>query len=67
MTTIRDIAKMAGVSVASVSRVINNTGRVGEATRKRIQEIIKQTNYVPNQTARTLYQKKFQTDWADYS
>lgn len=57
MVTVRDIAKMANVSVATVSRVINHTGRVGEDTRKRVEDIIKETHYVPNQVARSLYRK----------
>lgn len=48
---------MANVSVATVSRVINHTGRVGLETRKRVEGIIKDVNYVPNQVARSLYKK----------
>lgn len=58
MPTIHDIADLAGVSVATVSRVLNHTGRVSDKTRDKINAIIKQTNYVPNQAARTLYQKR---------
>lgn len=57
MVTVRDIAKMANVSVATVSRVINHTGRVGDDTRKRVEDIIKEVHYVPNQVARSLYRK----------
>lgn len=58
MTTIRDIAKLANVSVATVSRIINNSGKVSKATRKKVNQIINETNYHPNQVARTLYQKR---------
>lgn len=58
MTTIRDIAKLANVSVATVSRIINNSGKVSKDTRKKVNQIINETNYHPNQGARTLYQKR---------
>lgn len=43
--TIQDIARMAGVSISTVSRVINNSKPVNEEVRKRVLEAIKQTNY----------------------
>ncbi len=49
-----DIAKIAGVSRSTVSRVINNYDNVPEETRKRIQGIIKENNYVPHASARML-------------
>ncbi|MGV8983361.1 LacI family DNA-binding transcriptional regulator [Clostridium sp.] len=49
-----DIAKIAGVSRSTVSRVINNYTNVPEETRKRIQQIIKENNYVPHASARML-------------
>lgn len=58
MTTIRDIAKLAGVSVATVSRIINNSDKVKKETRNKVEQVIKVTHYHPNQVARTLYQKK---------
>ena len=58
MTTIRDIAKLSGVSVATVSRIINHCGKVSETTKQKVEKIISQTHYQPNQVARTLYQKK---------
>lgn len=56
--TIKDVAKMAGVSISTVSRVINNSKPVSEDIRERILEIIKETNYVPNPVARSLVLKK---------
>lgn len=53
-TTIDDIALLAGVSVRTVSRVINNSTKVGEATRARIQQIINDLNYHPSAQARGL-------------
>lgn len=61
MTTIRDVAKKADVSVATVSRVLNNNGYVDEDTRKNVHEIINQLNYRPNAVARSLYKKESQT------
>ncbi len=56
--SIRDIAKMADVSVATVSRVINNNGRFSEETRQRVQKIIDETGYVTNMAARSLRSSK---------
>ena len=52
--TISDIAKLAGVSVATVSRVLNNKGYVKAETKARIQEIISKNGYHPNAVARSL-------------
>lgn len=52
--TIRDIAKIAKVSTATVSRVINNDDRVTEKTAQIVRDAIKQCNYVPNTNARSL-------------
>ena len=54
MATIKDIATKAGVSVATVSYVINNTRWVHEDKRRRVLEAIKELNYVPNAVARGL-------------
>ena len=53
-TTIDDVARLAGVSIRTVSRVINNSPRVGKATRAKIQDIIDSLNYHPNAQARGL-------------
>jgi DNA-binding LacI/PurR family transcriptional regulator len=58
MPTIKDVAKKANVSVATVSRVINNTGYVNVETRKIVQDVIEELNYVPNELARSLFRKK---------
>jgi LacI family transcriptional regulator, galactose operon repressor len=52
--TIRDVAREAGVSVATVSRVLNDSGPVSEAARVRILEIAGRLRYAPNEAARTL-------------
>ena len=46
--TIYDIAKIAGVSASSVSRVLNDKPGINEENRKRIQAILKQYNYAPD-------------------
>ena len=43
--SIKEIAKLANVSVATVSRVINNNGRFSEATKERVEKIIKEYGY----------------------
>ena len=58
MTTIKDVAKAANVSVATVSRVINNKGYVNEETRRLVEKAIKELKYIPNQLARSLYNKQ---------
>ncbi|MFC3768169.1 LacI family DNA-binding transcriptional regulator [Paenibacillus sp. GCM10012303] len=54
MVTIYDIAKQANVSAMTVSKVINNTGKISEKTRSRIKKIMEEMNYVPNSMARSL-------------
>lgn len=57
MTTIKDIAKKAGVSTATVSRIINGKGEASSETIERVMQIISETNYRPNRLAKTLSQK----------
>ncbi|TNJ64583.1 LacI family transcriptional regulator [Paenibacillus hemerocallicola] len=52
--TIKDIAKLAGVTFVSVSRALNNEPGVSEETRRKILDIAKQINYVPNLAAKRL-------------
>ncbi len=59
--TISDIAKKAGVSLATVSRVLNDSGYVKEETRERILEVIKELNYTPSAIARSLSKSKTNT------
>lgn len=57
--TIKDIAKKAGVSVSTVSLVLNDRPcRVAQQTRDTIKDIAKQYNYKVNQTARSLVTRK---------
>lgn len=52
--TIRDVARKAGVGLGTVSRVINESTMVSEETRRRVEKVIKELNYIPNPTARRL-------------
>ncbi len=54
MVTIYDIASKAGVSAMTVSRVINNTGKISDKTRVKVRRVMDELNYVPNQMARSL-------------
>ena len=57
MASIREVAKRAGVSPATVSRVINGTARVDEEKRERVEKAIEETGFRPNELARALYRK----------
>ncbi|WP_242212169.1 LacI family DNA-binding transcriptional regulator [Bacillus cereus group sp. BfR-BA-01383] len=57
MATIRDVAKLAGVSVATVSRVINEKGYVHEDTVKQVKEAIEELRYRPNSAAKPLFKQ----------
>lgn len=52
--SIKEIARICGVSVATVSRIINQNGRYSEETEKRVRKVIKELNYQPNQIAKGL-------------
>jgi LacI family transcriptional regulator len=57
-TRIKDIARMAGVSIGTIDRVIHNRGEVAEKTRLKVQQFLKDTNYSPNVVAQALKSKK---------
>lgn len=57
MTTIKDIAKIAGVSSATVSRIINGKGEASQETINRIMKLVSDLNYKPNRLAKTLSQR----------
>ncbi|QAA35120.1 LacI family DNA-binding transcriptional regulator [Clostridium manihotivorum] len=60
-TTISDIAKKSGVSLATVSRVLNNSGYVKDETRNKVLETIKEMNYTPSAIARSLSKNETNT------
>ena len=55
---IYDISEKAGVSIATVSRVLNGSDNVSEKTRKKVEAIMKETGYMPNAFARGLTDRK---------
>lgn len=58
MSTIKDVARIAGVSVATVSRVANNGPKVSEKTKIKVQKIMAEIGYTPNVNARALVTQK---------
>ena len=58
MPGIKDVARRAGVGVATVSRVINNSGYVSEETKDKIEKAMKELDYMPNELARNLFRNK---------
>lgn len=58
MATIKDVAKHAGVSIATVSRIINNRGAISEKTRQKVSASMEALNYQPNEMARALQKQK---------
>jgi LacI family transcriptional regulator len=61
MATIKDVAKLAGVSVATVSRVINNSPKASENSRQAVFSAMEQLQYHPNANARALAQQSTET------
>ena len=59
--TIYDVAKRADVSLATVSRVLNNPEKVAEATKQRVLKVIEDLGYRPNMVARGLASRKTTT------
>src|SRR5699024_10091246 len=59
--TIYDVAEKAGVSIATVSKVINNTGKIGDKTKKRVSRVMKEINYQPSMVASALTGKRTNT------
>lgn len=57
MATIKDVAKLAGVSIATVSRYINSNGYVSMEAKEKISKAVEELKYTPNEVARSLYKK----------
>jgi DNA-binding LacI/PurR family transcriptional regulator len=61
MATITDVCRLAGVSKATVSRVLNHTGQVKESTREQVYKAIQELNYRPNGLAQALATQRSNT------
>ena len=59
--TLADVARVAGVSLTTVSRVLNNRGYLSQEVKDRVAEAITELNYRPNQVARALHGKSTHT------
>lgn len=58
MANIKDVAKEAGVSVTTVSRVMNDRGYISEKTRKKVYDAMEKIGYHPNELAKISLDKK---------
>lgn len=58
MATIKDVAKLAGVSISTASYALNGSNKVSEITRKKVFKAAKELNYTPNKLAKNLKQTK---------
>jgi len=59
--TIKDVAKLSGVGISTVSRVINKSGPVSEETREKVMQVVQEYGYIPNISARNLKSTKSKT------
>jgi DNA-binding LacI/PurR family transcriptional regulator len=58
MPNIKDVAAKANVGIGTVSRVLNNSDKVSLKTRKKVERVIKELGYIPNQIARNMTNQK---------
>lgn len=58
MATLKDVAEASGLTVGTVSRVLNNRGYISPKTREKVYQVMKELNYQPNETARILAKQK---------
>lgn len=61
MATLKDVAREAGLTVGTVSRILNNRGYISNNARVRVDEAMKKLNYRPNEMARSLHSKSTNT------
>ncbi|WP_409346029.1 LacI family DNA-binding transcriptional regulator [Paenibacillus sp. MBLB4367] len=58
VVTIKDLAEKVGVSVTTISRVLNNRGYLSDSLKRKVQEAMEEMNYQPNELARSLSRRK---------
>lgn len=61
MATLKDVAREAGLTVGTVSRILNNRGYISSNARQKVEEAMKKLNYRPNEVARSLHGKSTNT------
>lgn len=61
MATLKDVAREAGLTVGTVSRVLNNRGYISSSARQKVDEAMRKLNYRPNEMARSLHSKSTNT------
>lgn len=61
MATLKDVAKEAGLTVTTVSRVLNNRGYISEQARQKVYDAMSKLNYQPNEVARSLSKRSTDT------
>lgn len=61
MVTLKDIAKVTGVSVKTISRVVNDDKNVNPETRKKVKKVLQEMKYIPNHVAKSLVTSKTHT------
>src|SRR6187431_589864 len=61
LATIKDVAREAGVSIATVSRVFNDSELVSDQTRRQVRDVAERLNYWPNAVARSLITNRTHT------
>ena len=54
MATLKDVARESGLTVGTVSRVLNNRGYISDKAREKVEQAMKRLNYQPNEVARSL-------------
>ncbi|MRN52047.1 LacI family DNA-binding transcriptional regulator [Paenibacillus monticola] len=58
MPKLKDVAEQAGLSINTVSRVLNNRGYISQKTKDKVNQVMKELNYQPNEMARALFRKR---------
>ncbi len=61
MATLKDVAKEAGLTTSTVSRILNNRGYISDNARQKVDVAMKKLNYQPNEVARSLHRKSTNT------